>query len=122
MAISTILLDIMPASYTTEYAADPARINRFIGYAQNEVNQTEWGDKYEAGVAYLAAHKIALKDVVVPLLGEAGQVVERKVDNATTKFADQTGAVGDHAETTYGREFDRMQSNLLILPRNLYSV
>jgi len=113
--VRTVLFDIAPEFETTDSTAI-SRIDRFIGRAQNMCNATLAGDKYDEAIAYLSAHRLTLASKTIP---SAGMLAEVQVDNARTRFSDQTKAYGDFGETKYGREYERIIDTLFVTPEVL---
>ena len=112
-AIAEILTDIAP-QYTAEYRDRPARIQRFIGRAQDEVNSDILGTNYNEAVAYLTAHRLTMASQSVADVG--GQLVSARLDNGAKSFAQVDTTQSPHGETKYGREFDRIMSKAPVAP------
>jgi len=97
-----------------EFAAVPdGRVDLFIADATIELCPTRWGARYEKGLAYLAAHylAIALKNEAA---GGAGSTVSplasRSVGDVSVSFATgSSGSAGKGEEfynsTAYGQEY-----------------
>lgn len=87
-------------------ATAQARRDRFIARAKNGLNADVLGDQYNYAVALKAAHMLTKNDS--NQVSDTAEVVEVKVDNAQTKFADPTSSSntnrGDWAATKWGRE------------------
>ncbi len=113
--VRTVLFDVAPELETTDSTAI-SRIDRFIARAQRQCNASIAGDQYDEAVAYLTAHRLTMSSSTIPT---AGFLAEVQVDNARTRFSDQTKAYGDFGETRYGREFERIMESLFVIPEVL---
>lgn len=71
--------------------ADSSEVEAKIGFAQQRITATVWGDKYDQGVMYLTAHLLS----VAP----AGQNTKLKPENA--------------AKTVYWQEYERLRNSVV---------
>lgn len=78
------------------------KIQDALDQAARHVNATSWGDSYEDGVAYYAAHVLAISNP---------QASQRPVRVYETPGAQDIGPLG---QTVYGQEFARMRQELLL--------
>jgi hypothetical protein len=84
--------EFKPGGNTQQQTDAAAVIVTELTRAAGHVNSAVWGDQADDGVAYLAAHRIAIRP---------GGFFARI-------------PVGKDGTTTYGKEFDRMRSMLLV--------
>ena len=102
------------ASDVTNYApafvtVDPARITKFIGYAETSVNREAWGSKADEGVILLTLHKLTLaarsEEEGQTGGGGAGTVVgaikKKKYGPVETEFA-TTSSSSSQNSSVYG--------------------
>lgn len=86
--------EFTPGGTAPQQAKTEAVIREELTRAAKFVNVTVWGDHADDGIAYLAAHRIVTRPGGV--------------------FARAVPAAGKDGTTSYGREYDRMRSMLLI--------
>lgn len=94
----------------TAYATQSARIDYFLQEAETGVaEEPAWARRTEA-VALLAWHKWQMYERGKAGTAATGQVLERKLDNGSTKWADISKKFGDgpHGATEPGDEFDQL--------------
>lgn len=107
-SIRTVLFDLAPSLETAE-ALPLARIDRFIVRATNGINEDAAGDDYDEAVALLTWHNLLISNLDGTGSEALGQMLEDKVDNASTKFAAaKADAENPHGETAPGRRLDDM--------------
>lgn len=92
---------IAPEFRDTGFYPD-SRIQPFIDRAGRHVNAGSWGDSYDDGIAYMAAHLLATSN---PASGA------RPVRVYETPGAQDIGPLGS---TAYGRHFAAMREELLL--------
>ena len=103
-----------------EYANDPpsdATIQVYLDDALLFVGATPWGEKYNLGVYYYAAHllTLALKSASGAVGGASGPVSGRSVDGTSVNYATATMTSGSEAwfnSTTYGQRYLVMRKTL----------
>lgn len=83
--------EFKPGGNSQQQLAAQAVIVTELTRAASHVSTTVWGDQADDGIAYLAAHRIATRP---------GGAYAR--------------LVGKDGTTTYGKEYDRMRSMLLV--------
>ena len=85
MAISDILKDIAPEFDAT----DPAKVLRFITYAENQVSADIFKIDYELAVAYLTAHMLALasRNAAEGSGGLGGNITSKKEGDLQVQYA-----------------------------------
>jgi hypothetical protein len=91
-----------------------ARIQVFLDDSATEIDLTTWGDYYERGIYYLAAHllTIATKTAGGSTTEDLGAVIRKKVGEIEIAYADP-GVVGSYnagffQNTAYGIEYLRL--------------
>lgn len=102
--IRAILFDIAP-ELTTEDEAAIARVDRFIGYAVDEINRDAY-KKPDMATALLAAHKLTVAG-----RGGANQgaVTKERVGDLERGYAAPTGSkTSPYSSTSYGVEFEAL--------------
>jgi len=101
----------------SEFAClDEARIQIFIDDAIIILNETYWGEKYDMGICYLAAHYLALAEKTKN--GSAASnnpISNRAVDGVSITYAtpapeDQTDAY--YSSTSYGQRYLALRKTL----------
>lgn len=103
--IRAILFDIAP-EFDTEDATALAKVDRFIGYAANEINRDAYGTNADMATALLAAHKLT---VAARKGANQGAVIKERVGDLERGYAaPQTGADAAYAATSYGTEFAKL--------------
>lgn len=109
MGIRETLEDIAPEFITTDPTASE-RIDRFIGYATDEVSRCRWGAKADIATALLAAHKLTL---AARRGSNQGALTGEKVGDLQRTYAAPAAAIGETLEaTSYGAEFVRLRKTL----------
>jgi hypothetical protein len=110
MAQIDIFNDIAP-----EFAAElPARVLRFLTYAQADVNALVWKSKNDRAVATLAAHMITIANRGAS--GAGGPLIGEKLGDMEYHYAapaKRTSHASDYATTAYGVEFLRLRATVL---------
>ena len=101
MAIRDVLFDI-----ATEFAAvDVERLDRFIGYAAEEVNREFFGTKADRATALKAAHMLSMS----ARGSNAGAVTSERLGDMAVSYAQPVSTSGNELLTTsYGAEFIRL--------------
>lgn len=99
------------------------RIQLFLDDGILILNESYWGDKYELGVYYYAAHELSLSEKMAAGGGSSGgQVSSRSVDGVsisyTTRAAD-SDKEAYYAMTPYGLKY---WSLLKSLPVSAYAI
>lgn len=92
-----------------------ATINLFLEMAELRINATVWGKFYKAGVSYLAAHLITLKN----RRGTAGGAITLKVGDVEVQYSDlMRDKKMDLAylQTSYGLEYLNLRSLVVVTP------
>ncbi len=115
--IRTVLFDIGSEFYSTD-STELARINRFINYAINRVNRTQFGDNANLATAYMAAHM--LKVVKNNTTGSAsGPVKKKKTGDVEEQYAVSSvnPLSAPLSRTEYGIEFQGLSKATFIGPR-----
>ena len=116
MTIAEVISDIAP-EFDNE---DPARIDRFIGYAESQVSSNEFLTKYDLAVAYLTAHVLSLsgRNDTEGTNGNAGNITQKKEGDLSLSFAlpsalnnSQDGTL---MSTSYGLEYLRLRDMCII--------
>ncbi|MNS39598.1 hypothetical protein D3C72_718850 [compost metagenome] len=107
MAIQDILFDVAP-----EFASeDPEKLERFIGYAAEDVNREALGKKADRATAYLAAHMLTL---AARKGANQGAVVKERVGDLERGYAAPSSSGDAHLDaykaTSYGVEFLRLDA------------
>jgi len=121
MAVLDVLKEIAP-----EYATiDPARLNTFIGFAENQVSEIVFGLDHELAVAYLAAHMLALstRNTNIGIDGQVGNVTSKKEGDLALGYALPSALAnkdGTLLTTSYGIEFMRLRDMHVIGLRTFY--
>jgi hypothetical protein len=109
VSIRDILEDVAPELLTTDPTAS-ARMDRFIGYAADEVSRDTWGDKADMATALLAAHKLTL---ATRRGANQGALTGERLGDASRTYATPAAAGSeDLAATSHGAEFARLRRTL----------
>ena len=103
-------------------SVDDARIQLFLDDALIILNSVYWGVKYDLGVNYYVAHKLALAIKAENAggsgsAGGGGAISGRSVDGTSVSYATATPKDGQEAyynQTSYGREFWALMKTLPI--------
>ena len=105
MSVSSILSAVAP-----QYDADAAR-DTFISLAANRVNYTFFGKNAELAHAYMTAHMMASRDLVVKTGGFAiGSVTLLKEGDVSIGM--KSGSVDSELSlTSYGQQFIALQKS-----------
>jgi hypothetical protein len=118
MAISDIIDDIAP-EFNNE---DPARIDRFIGYAELQVSPDAFGTKHDLAVAYLTSHMLSLanRNDDEGTNGTPGTITQKKEGDLSLSFGTPSdiahGTDGTLLLTSYGIEYLRLRDMCVISP------
>lgn len=118
MTVADVIEDIAP-EFATE---DPARIARFIEYAELQVSSNAFGAKYELAVAYLTCHMLSLanRNDDEGTNGAVGILTQKKEGDLSASFALPTGLSncndGTLLLTSYGIEYLRIRDMCIITP------
>ncbi len=121
MTIAEVIADIAP-EFLNE---DPARIARFITYAELQVSQLQFDDRYELATAYLTCHMLALsnRNDDEGTSGNPGTITQKKEGDLGLSFALpdalKIGNDGTLLLTSYGIEYLRLK-DICILSPGLY--
>lgn len=104
--IRAILFDVAPELETVDAVA-LARVDRFIGYAAEEVNRDAYGANADMATALLAAHKLTIRGRAG---ANQGAVIKERVGDLERGYAPPSGGSVDaaYATTSYGVEFTRV--------------
>lgn len=109
MSIQTILADVAPELAAT----DPAKLERFIEYASDEINRASYGTdrKADRATAYLAAHMLTMS---LRNGANQGAVIKERVGDLERGYAAPSSGGDAHLDaykaTSYGTEFLRLQA------------
>jgi hypothetical protein len=89
-------------------------ITVFIDIAKLKLDAEVWGDKYDAGVAYLAAHLLTMSGRA----GVAGAVVREQIGEISTQYSSpKSDAKHDqYLATSYGAEFLSLRNSVVVTP------
>jgi len=92
------------------------RIDQFIEWAKNSVDESVWGDNADYATALLAAHMLT----VANKRGIGGETKRKKLGDTEIEFATM-GAAGNQQPheltvTSYGKEFLRVRRTLQMGP------
>lgn len=103
-----------------EFASyDPSALSIVADIAATLVNQSVWGSKYDAGVAYMTAHMLKMAKVEEAASSGAGPVTMEKVGDRQVQYGSNSSATGSEAElkqTRYGAMFLQMRRTLQVSP------
>lgn len=122
MAVLDVLKEIAPEFENV----DSARLNTFIGFAENQVSEVIFELDHELAVAYLAAHMLALstRNEDIGVNGLAGNITSKKEGDLALGYA-LPSALGTEdgtlSTTSYGIEFIRLRNMHVIAPRTFYA-
>lgn len=118
MTIAEVIEDIAP-EFNNE---NPARIARFIGYAELQVSENAFGKKYDLAVAYMTAHMLSLsgRNDSEGTNGTPGTITQKREGDLSLSFALPQGLAqsndGTLVLTSYGIEFLRLRDICIITP------
>jgi hypothetical protein len=115
MSVRDILLDVAPD--LTPAQGDTAasdRLDRFIGYAEDEVNRTLFGARADKAVALLAAHALT----VAGRGGDnRGALVSERVGDMSATYAQPPVSADRPVDpldsTSYGVEYKRLRRGIV---------
>jgi len=108
---------VTPASFKIRFpefsSVDDSRIQLFLDDAIIMLNEAYWGDKYDLGINYFTAHKLALAIKAEAAggsggSGSGGAISGKAVDGASVTYAVATPMDAKEAyylSTSYGREY-----------------
>lgn len=111
---------ITPSAFKTrfpEFASESDdRVQMFLDDATIFVNERVWGTRCDLGVAYLAAHLLAINNRGSG--GASGPVTSEKVGDLQRSYAAPTASNLDptYASTTYGMEYVRIRKTIFTSP------
>jgi len=111
MTVAEVIEDIAP-EFLNE---DPARIARFISYAELQVSENKFGAKYDLALAYLTCHMLALsgRNDEEGTNGTAGNLTQKKEGDLAASFslpsALNNSNDGELMTTSYGIEYLRLR-------------
>jgi hypothetical protein len=89
-------------------------IQTFLDIAALKMDPDVWGDKYNFGMAYLAAHLMAMSRRE----GIGGSVVREQVGEISQSFSSpiSDGRHDQYLATSYGAEFLSLRNSVVITP------
>jgi hypothetical protein len=102
-------------SIATEFKGRASEeVQVFLDIAMTMVDSTVWGDKYDYGVAYLAAHLMTMTE----RKGVGGAVIKEHVGEITVQYSQpNTDAVKSlYLATSYGQIYLSLRSQLVLTP------
>ncbi len=92
---------------------EESRIEIFIGDAEDELEESAWGDRYDLAVYYLTAHLLALgQETLAGNPMGLSKITSASADGLSTGFGSYTFTSATDAywsSTSYGREFLRLK-------------
>jgi len=118
MTVAEVITDIAP-EFLNEA---PVRIARFIVYAELQVSELQFTDRYELAVAYLTCHMLALanRNDDPGTNGNAGIITQKKEGDLGLSFAlpNALNVANEGALllTSYGIEYLRLKDMCVITP------
>jgi len=98
-----------------EFAAvADAMIDVWLTSTRQELNADRWGNKYDEGLKFLAAHSMVLAGVVVSSSSASPTVSSKTVGPVTISYAVGSSGGGDELEsTTYGQIYLRKRRTIV---------
>lgn len=92
----------------------PDQITTAIDVAKLSVDSKVWKTKYDAGVAFLAAHILTM----IARAGVSGAVIEETVGEVTQRYSSpiSDGKRDQYLATSYGAEYLRLRNTLVFTP------
>lgn len=124
--VPPILADIAPEIPQGDSGPNDARMQRFIGYAQPQVNPAAWGvpgtvaapSKADLALAYLTAHLMTRRGGAAAQA--PGALTQEKVGDITTTYASPAGAEKDSEKeyntTAYGKMYLALRRTIPTTP------
>jgi hypothetical protein len=76
-------------------------INAFIAYAEQYVDETQFGDAYDHAMSLMTCHLLTLRD----RSGASGTIESESLGDAARTYAIPTTGVGALDSTSYGSQF-----------------
>jgi hypothetical protein len=106
-SITDIIQDVAP-----EFSkVTPAKLSRFVGYAQLTIDRSVFGDKADLATAYLTAHILKMST----RKGVGGVVTMEKVGDLQRQYS-MSPRDRELDQTGYGKEFKRIRRTVVITP------
>ena len=113
---TTVTVDTFKVRFPEFISIENCRIELFLADAVLGVNEAFWGDKYDLGIAYLAAHFLTLSEKgATGGKGAVGAVSSRSVDGSSVSYAVPTPGTAQEnflSATVYGQRFLAMMKTL----------
>ena len=114
---------VEPASFKLRFeefaCLEDDKIQIFLDDAALELNSVCWGDKYDLGLCYLAAHYLALSAKSSQgSVGPVGPIASRSVDGVSVTYARATSnSLADDyfSSTAYGQRYVALRKTLGIM-------
>ncbi len=111
-------------AYAGQFSELPVeKIQLYIGYAKLSVPEKKWGVKYDFGLLLLTCHllTLAILQEMAMEKGALGPVTSETLGDSSRSFGggggESSGVNGDSLnQTSYGREFLRLQRSLVKTP------
>ena len=111
-------MTITPSGFKTRFpefaAVSDDRIQLFLDDANTEVDEATWGDYYERGNYYLAAHLLSIATATAggSSTGAIGSIIKKKVGDIELGYSDAypigSYYYGYFKNTAYGIEYLRL--------------
>jgi hypothetical protein len=102
------LLKLIAPDLGTAYTDD--ELDTFISLAETQIGPAVWGDLYDQGLVYLAAHTAAVSDRT----GSAGGPIQSEKAGAVSRsYATSSNQVSEYDQTKYGKKFKKLQSQVV---------
>lgn len=91
---------------------DQTEVEIFLEIASTFVGPTVWGEKYNTGLAYMAAHLMS----VSARAGAAGSVTSEHVGSVSVSYSAPSATDDSLATTSYGATFKSLRRLLVMTP------
>lgn len=112
MATSRELLVAVAPEFASE---STGRLDTFLELAAQRLDATWWGDLYQQGAVYLAAHLLTLSARASAGVTGAGPIVSQRAHDLSVGFGAVVGVLSEDAKmatTSYGIEYLNLRAKL----------
>lgn len=100
-------------AYATEYAqANDTRIELFLEYSDNFINEEFWGRKYKMAKVLMTCHLMKMDE----RNGTGGAITSERVGDLQVAYAAPDAKNGELGSTSYGQTFLSLRKTLTITP------
>ncbi len=111
----------LKAELTAFTSVADGTVQKWLDRAAKMMSSDRWGDLYDDGQTFLAAHLMACAGLVAGVGAAAGAVKSKTVGPISITYEQAAASIADAdlERTTYGRTYKTMRSTLVIGPMAL---